>query len=116
METAEFHTLLAAGTFFCIELRQQRTDDFRLCIFRLQKEPSVGFFHITVDVSPLCGRCNQIYRNQCFTRTAASPHEKPLMRIFHETCESRGIMHDNDEIFAYLRAFEDKENYNYSLF
>lgn len=48
--------------------------------------------------------------------TAASLHEKPLMRIFHEICERSGIMHDNDEVFAYLRAFEDKENYNYSLF
>ena len=70
METAEFHTLLAAGTFFCIELRQQRTNDFCLRLFRLQKETPVGFLHITVDVSPLCGRCNQIYRNKCFTRTA----------------------------------------------
>ncbi len=32
-----------------------------------------------------------------------------LMRLFHHTCEENGIMHDNDEIFAYLRRFEEKE-------
>ncbi len=38
-----------------------------------------------------------------------SPHSDELMRLFHRTCEQNGIMHDNDEIFAYLRRFEEKE-------
>ena len=38
-----------------------------------------------------------------------SPHSGELMRLFHHTCEQNGIMHDNDEIFAYLRRFEEKE-------
>ena len=38
-----------------------------------------------------------------------SPHGDELMRLFHHTCGQNGIMHDNDEIFAYLRRFEEKE-------
>lgn len=38
-----------------------------------------------------------------------SPRSDELMRLFHRTCEQNGIMHDNDEIFAYLRRFEEKE-------
>ena len=38
-----------------------------------------------------------------------SPRSYELMRLFHHTCEQNGIMHDNDEIFAYLRRFEEKE-------
>ena len=38
-----------------------------------------------------------------------SPRSYELMRLFHHTCEQNGIMHDNDEIFAYLHRFEEKE-------
>lgn len=38
-----------------------------------------------------------------------SPHGDELMRLFHHTCGQNGIMHDNDEIFAYLQRFEEKE-------
>ena len=38
-----------------------------------------------------------------------SPRSDELMRLFHHTCGQNGIMHDNDEIFAYLRRFEEKE-------
>ena len=37
-----------------------------------------------------------------------SPHSSELMRLFHHTCEKNGIMHNNDEIFAYLHRFEEK--------
>ena len=30
------------------------------------------------------------------------PGAEPLMALFHEICEEHGIMHDNDEIFAWL--------------
>ena len=38
-----------------------------------------------------------------------SPRSDELMRLFHHTCGQNGIMHDNDEIFAYLHRFEEKE-------
>jgi len=37
-----------------------------------------------------------------------SPQNSALMRLFHETCERAGMLHDNDAIFRYLEAFEDK--------
>lgn len=38
-----------------------------------------------------------------------SPHTERLMRLFHETCEKYGIVHDNDRIFQYIYQFEDKQ-------
>ena len=37
-----------------------------------------------------------------------SPRSSELMKLFHSTCEGNGIMHNNDEIFAYLQHFEEK--------
>ena len=39
-----------------------------------------------------------------------SPHSDELMRLFHGFCAEKGIMHDNRQIFSYLRAFEEKES------
>ncbi len=37
-----------------------------------------------------------------------SPNSASLLRLFHTFCADRGMMHDNDEIFSYLAAFERK--------
>ncbi len=37
-----------------------------------------------------------------------SPHQKHLLEVFHKTCEEKGICHENQRIFAYLREFEEK--------
>lgn len=29
------------------------------------------------------------------------------MRLFHQICEENGIMHDHEEIFNYLRTYEN---------
>lgn len=39
----------------------------------------------------------------------SSSRNAELMRLFHETCERNGIMHNNDDIFAYLSSFEEKQ-------
>ena len=39
-----------------------------------------------------------------------SPRQRELMKLFHETCEARGIWHDNNQIFRYMRTFEEKTN------
>lgn len=40
-----------------------------------------------------------------------------LMKIFHQMCEEHGIVHDNKQIFEYLKKFEDKKkNVQLSLF
>jgi len=38
-----------------------------------------------------------------------SPRHRELTKLFHETCESYGIWHDNDRIFRYMAQFEEKE-------
>ena len=37
----------------------------------------------------------------------SSPQNRYLMRIFHQICEENGIMHNHEEIFNYLRTYED---------
>lgn len=37
-----------------------------------------------------------------------SPRSAALMKLFHETCEASGIVHDNQKIFEYLNTFEEK--------
>lgn len=39
---------------------------------------------------------------------AASPNNEHLMDLFHKKCSESGIMHNNEQIFEYLRRFEDK--------
>lgn len=38
-----------------------------------------------------------------------SPNSRRLMKIFHQKCSENGIVHDNEEIFQYLRTFEEKD-------
>lgn len=37
----------------------------------------------------------------------SSLQNKHLMRIFYQVCEENGIMHEHEEIFNYLRTYED---------
>lgn len=45
----------------------------------------------------------------------SSPRSAELMELFHKICEERKIVHSNDQIFAYLSEFEEK-NPQISLF
>lgn len=38
-----------------------------------------------------------------------SPRWQELNGLFHRFCEEKGILHDNDRIFAYMAQFEEKE-------
>lgn len=37
-----------------------------------------------------------------------SQNSRHLMQVFHQKCDAYGIVHDNEEIFRYLHAFEEK--------
>ena len=39
-----------------------------------------------------------------------SPNAPRLWQLFHETCEAYGIWHNNDQIFRYMTAYEEKES------
>lgn len=46
-----------------------------------------------------------------------SPNNNELMQLFHQTCQVNGIVHDNNQIFDYLKKYENKhENIQLSLF
>lgn len=45
-----------------------------------------------------------------------SPNSKELIKLFHRRCEEAGMLHDNDQIFAYLSEFESKKQAQLSLF
>ena len=49
----------------------------------------------------------QIYGNQYELN---SPHNKSLMKLFHQICTENGIVHDNKQIFEYLNTFEEKRS------
>ena len=38
----------------------------------------------------------------------ASPRNSCLLKRFHQLCEEYGMVHNNDAIFSYLHAFEEK--------
>ncbi len=38
-----------------------------------------------------------------------SPDNRGLMQFFHQKCEENGIVHNNEQIFNYLYAFEEKD-------
>ena len=39
----------------------------------------------------------------------ASPRSNELMKLFRQKCSLNGIVHDNNQIFQYLSAFEEKD-------
>ncbi len=48
---------------------------------------------------------------KCFGNqyVAGSLENDRLMRLFHQTCSSHGILHNNEDIFRYLSEFEEKQ-------
>ena len=45
-----------------------------------------------------------------------SPRNRELSALFHRRCEEVGMLHDNEEIFRYLAAFDEKINEQISIF
>lgn len=39
----------------------------------------------------------------------ASPRNRELMKLFHDSCSYYGMMHSNEEIFRYLQTFEEEK-------
>lgn len=39
-----------------------------------------------------------------------SPNNNQLMKMFHRKCSENGMVHNNDQIFSYLHAFEEKNS------
>lgn len=45
-----------------------------------------------------------------YSYEVASPNNDKLMKIFHQMCEGKGILHNNQQIFEYLHRFGEKEH------
>ena len=45
-----------------------------------------------------------------------SEHSDQLMKLFHDTCEKHGILHDPDECFRYIAEFPEQNGQQLSLF
>ena len=60
---------------------------------------------------------SEVYR-RCYGQRyyLKSPKHQALMRLFHRRCEKAGLLHNNEEIFRYLNAFEEKPQGQLSLF
>lgn len=72
------------------------------------REGDREYFYAQLDKSfpGMKERYIKAYGNQYMVN---SPNHKQLMKIFHERCQQYGIVHDNQEIFAYLQQFEEKQ-------
>lgn len=47
-----------------------------------------------------------IYKNSYYLN---SPYNDELMKYFHQKCEEDGIVHRNNDIFAYIHKFESNK-------
>lgn len=54
----------------------------------------------------------RIYGNQYGIE---SPRSSELMKLFHDTCENHGILHNNEQIFSYLSEFPEEREKQLTL-
>lgn len=71
------------------------------------REGSREHFHAQLDKS-FPGMKEKYIRAYGMRYHITSPRNDELMALFHQTCETGGIVHDNAKIFAYLCRFEEK--------
>lgn len=73
------------------------------------REGSREYFYRQLDrLFP--GMKSQYIRTYGMQYQLNSPNNCELMRLFHRVCEENGIVHDNEQIFEYLRAFDEKNS------
>ncbi len=90
----------------CIEAKVQGIICFNMGL--TLREGNREYFYQKLDIhfNGLKEKYMKIYGENYFVN---SPDNNRLMKMFHDTCQRYGIMHDNDKIFRYLSQFEDKE-------
>ena len=79
------------------------------------REGNREYFYRQLDklFPPLKRKYIEMFGNSYYI---GSPNNSKLMKILEDTCSSHNIMHQVDEIFSYLKKFEDKEYVQLSLF
>lgn len=73
------------------------------------REGNREYFYRQLDrlFPELKGKYLRIYGNRY---EIESPNNSSLLKVFHQKCAENGMVHDNEEIFRYLHAFEEKGN------
>ena len=89
----------------CVEARVRGVINFGMGL--TLREGDREYFYRKLD-SSFPGLKERYIRKYGNSYEIPSPHSSELMRLFHHTCGQNGIMHNNDEIFAYLHRFEEK--------
>jgi len=89
----------------CVEARVRGVINFGMGL--TLREGDREYFYRKLD-SSFPGLKERYIRKYGNSYEIPSPHSDELLRLFHHTCEKNGIMHNNDEIFAYLHRFEEK--------
>lgn len=72
------------------------------------REGNREYFYAQLD-RHFPGLKNRYIRTYGYAYEIPSPRSRELTKLFHEACEQRGIWHDNQKIFQYLRQYERKE-------
>lgn len=73
------------------------------------REGNRAYFYAQLD-RHFPGLKEQYIRTYANAYEIPSPRSRQLLKLFHDTCEKRGIWHDNGRIFHYLSQFEEKED------
>lgn len=71
------------------------------------REGNREYFYARLDKS-FPGLKEQYIRTYGNSYQVPSPRSRELTKLFHEACENNGIWHRNDQIFRYMRTFEEK--------
>lgn len=89
----------------CVEARVRGVINFGMGL--TLREGDREYFYRKLD-SSFPGLKERYIREYGNSYEIPSPLSSELMRLFHQICEKNGIMHNNEEIFAYLHRFEEK--------
>lgn len=71
------------------------------------REGNREYFYARLDKS-FPGLKEQYIRTYGNSYEVPSPRSRELTKLFREACEKNGIWHRNDQIFHYMRTFEEK--------
>jgi DNA repair photolyase len=71
------------------------------------REGNREYFYSSLD-KHFCGLSDRYRREFGYSYEIPSPNNSKLMRILSEFCDKYGIMHDNDECFAYMSELPEK--------
>lgn len=72
------------------------------------REGSREYFYAKLD-EHFPGLKQKYHRRYGYSYEIMSDNNDKLMDIFHSECKKNNIICDNDEVFAYLHTFEDKQ-------